>query len=124
MTPMNHNLAPVGYLPEMLLFENGIVSDVSLSGIKSVSTAIDTAGTQWYFMLDAAKNRIIRLNAQFELYAVYDYFCDAAGNKLNISNAVNIRVLSSRQKQILNCIYRQRNCYRCFRKVFFFGALP
>lgn len=94
-------LAPVGYLPEKLLFENGIVSDVSLSGIKSVSTAIDTAGTQWYFMLDAAKNRIIRLNAQFELYAVYDYFCDAAGNKLNISNAVNIGYSFSKSRYLI-----------------------
>ena len=63
-------LAPVGYLPEKLLFENGIVSDVSLSGIKSVSTAIDTAGTQWYFMLDAAKNRIIMLNLNCTPYTI------------------------------------------------------
>ena len=94
-------LAPVGYIPEKQLFDDGISTDVSLNGVIAVSSALDSDGAQWYFLLDTQNNRVIRLNSEFELYSVYDSFIDSQGNKLSLKGAVSLSYNFSKNRFLI-----------------------
>lgn len=94
-------LAPAGYIPENQFFDKGISADISLSGVSAVSAALDSEGAQWYFLLDSQSNRIIRLNSELELYAVYDSFSDSQGNMLNLNGAVSLDYSFSKNRFLI-----------------------
>lgn len=94
-------LAPIGYLPETQLFNNGIETDISLDGVTAISTAFDKEGAEWYFLTFSSKAKVLRLNSKFEVYDIYDDFTDTNGNALDISHCKAVEYDFNNQKYII-----------------------